>query len=197
MSPIAHISSRKSPTATISGAAAIMLALIVVSLGAGALWLSAHRDHHGYVSLGPQTLQTVGRTVTTPSLVTGDYIPHWLIGSERVTVSTIDSARPVLIRIARSGSVGNATTLAQARGRGPVTLTWKPEPGRWNVVVTNADRSPGVNAQVSLAAKLPPLVAPGLILIAVGLAVGAGGCVLVGRDGTAAPAKLAPRPAVV
>jgi hypothetical protein len=161
-----------------SGTAAMALALIVVALGAGALWVDGHRGHDGYVSLGPQQLKTAGRVVSTPSLVAGNYIPHWLVSSERVTVSTIDSARPVFVGIVHSGHTENGP-LAEARGRGPVALSWKPGPGQWNVNVTNADGSRGVHAQVTLAAKVPSLLAPGLILVAVGLAVGLGGFAVV------------------
>ena len=178
MSLKTHTHSKRSRFTTICAAAAMALALIVVGLGAAALSVDANRGHDGYVSLGPQHVKAAGRVASTPSLVAGNYIPRWLVSSERVTVSTVDSARPVLVGVVRSGRTPNAT-LAQAQGRGPVALKWKPAPGQWNVHVMNADGSRGVNALVTLAAKVPSLLVPGLILIAVGLAVGLGGFNLV------------------
>jgi hypothetical protein len=176
MSLNVHTPSRKS----LAGAAVMAVALILVALGANALWLDGDRGHDWYVSLGPQHVETAGRTVTTPSLVTGDYVPHWLVSSERVTVSTINSAQPVSVRVVRSGET-RTVALAEAHGGGPVALTWKPAPGHWNVAVMNVDGSRGVDAQVTLAAKVPPLLAPGLILVAIGIAGGLGGFALVRR----------------
>jgi hypothetical protein len=45
----------------------------------------------------------------------------------------------------------------------------------------NADGTPSVDATVSLGAKTPPLLVPGLALIALGILAGVGGVALVVR----------------
>lgn len=70
---------------------------------------------------------------------------------------------------------------ATAEGRGTQTLSWKLKPGRWDVVVMNADGTPSVDATVSLGAHTPPLLLPGLALVAVAIMVGVGGFALVYR----------------
>lgn len=80
---------------------------------------------------------------------------------------------------------------ATAEGRGTQTLSWKPKPGHWDVVVMNADGTPSVDAAVSLGAQTPPLLVPGLALIALGIMVGVGGFALVYR-GTRPFAPIAP-----
>ena len=80
---------------------------------------------------------------------------------------------------------------ATAEGRGTQTLSWKPKPGHWDVVVMNADGTPSVDAAVSLGAQTPPLLVPGLALVALGIIVGVGGFALVYR-GTRPFAPIAP-----
>jgi hypothetical protein len=70
---------------------------------------------------------------------------------------------------------------ATASGRGTQTVSWKRKPGHWDVVIMNADGSPTVNAAVSLGAHTPPLLVPGLALVALGIMVGVGGFALVYR----------------
>ncbi|HEX2704384.1 MAG TPA: hypothetical protein VHM65_01390, partial [Candidatus Lustribacter sp.] len=62
--------------------------------------------------------------------------------------------------------------VAKASGSGAQTLTWDIAPGRWAVVVMNADGSPGVGADVTLAGRTDFLVplAGGLGLFGVLLA---------------------------
>lgn len=62
---------------------------------------------------------------------------------------------------------------ASAQGRGVQTLEWRPEPGRWVVVVMNADAGEGVSVEASAGAKVPWILGAGI-----GLAV-AGGIGLV------------------
>jgi hypothetical protein len=64
--------------------------------------------------------------------------------------------------------------VATAAGRGERTLTWDVDDGDWSVVVMNSDATRGVNADVSLGARLGFL-----IWVAVGLIV-AGALVAVG-----------------
>ena len=81
--------------------------------------------------------------------------------------------------------------IATAYGRGTQTVSWKLKPGHWDVVVMNADGSATVNAAVSLGAHTPPLLIPGVALVALGIAVGVGGFALVYR-GTRPLASIAP-----
>ena len=80
---------------------------------------------------------------------------------------------------------------ATAEGRGTQTVSWKLKPGRWDVVVMNADGTPSVDAAVSLGAQTPPLLVPGLALVALGIVAGVGGFALVYR-GTRRVAPIAP-----
>ena len=80
---------------------------------------------------------------------------------------------------------------ASAEGRGTQTLSWKLKPGHWDVVVMNADGTTGVAAAVNLGAHTPPLLVPGLALVALGIVVGVGGFALVYR-GTRPFARFAP-----
>jgi hypothetical protein len=71
--------------------------------------------------------------------------------------------------------------VATAEGRGTQTLSWKLKPGQWDLVVMNADGTPNVDANISLGAHTPPLLVPGLTLLAFGVMVGVGGFALLYR----------------
>jgi hypothetical protein len=58
---------------------------------------------------------------------------------------------------------------ATASGAGTQTLTWKPDEGRWAVVVMNADGSSKVAADVSIAAKSGAVLPIGIALLGVGV----------------------------
>ena len=60
---------------------------------------------------------------------------------------------------------------ATATGAGTQALTWKPDVGRWAVVVMNADGSPRVAADVSVGAKTGVLLPVGIGLFALSLLV--------------------------
>lgn len=85
---------------------------------------------------------------------------------------------------------------AAADGRGTQTVSWKLKPGHWEVVVMNADGGSGVDTSVSLGAHTPPLLVPGLGLVALGLLIGAGGFALLYR-GTNPVGPVAPPAPVV
>lgn len=74
---------------------------------------------------------------------------------------------------------------AHSTARGTQTLNWSPRGGDWRIVVMNADGSPGVNAMVSVGARLPHLETIGWALLGGGalvLALSAGAIYLaVGR----------------
>ncbi len=65
--------------------------------------------------------------------------------------------------------------VAQASGFGPQTLTWDPQPGRWMLVVMNADASSGVTVDVSVGADLPVLIP-----VAWALVIGGGALLMIG-----------------
>jgi hypothetical protein len=58
---------------------------------------------------------------------------------------------------------------ASAAGAGTQTATWKPQTGNWRVVVMNADGSGGVNAGVSVGARLPDLLTIGVAVFGAGM----------------------------
>jgi hypothetical protein len=86
---------------------------------------------------------------------------------------------------------------ASATGAGAQTLEWKPENGRWSVVVMRADGDRGVTADVSVGVRLGLLLWIGLGLLAAGVlaAGGAAGLIVAGSRGAtvtaAAPAASA------
>jgi hypothetical protein len=70
---------------------------------------------------------------------------------------------------------GQTFWVTSVQGTGLQTLRWSVEPGNWSVVVMNADGSPGIDATMSLGAKVDfDLPA------AIGLLVGGGVLLLVG-----------------
>jgi hypothetical protein len=77
---------------------------------------------------------------------------------------------------------------ATAQGAGAQSLTWKLRPGHWELVVMNADGSAGVDAAVSAGAHTPPLLAPGLGLLAIGVLIGLGAALGLSRASARGPA---------
>ena len=75
-------------------------------------------------------------------------------------------------RAGRAAPASPATaTFWAASASGPDTqaVTWTPDVGRWAVVVMNADRSPGVAADISLGAKSGAVLPVGFGLLGLGL----------------------------
>lgn len=58
---------------------------------------------------------------------------------------------------------------ASTTGSGTQTLTWKPQPGNWRIVLMNADGSPNVSSDVSIGARFPHLLAIAIAAAGVGL----------------------------
>jgi len=67
---------------------------------------------------------------------------------------------------------------ATASGPSTQALTWKPDIGRWAVVVMNADGSRGVTADVSVGAKTDAVLPVGVVLLGLGL-LGLGGSAML------------------
>ena len=68
---------------------------------------------------------------------------------------------------------------ASTSGVGPQILTWQSEPGQWALVVMNADGSPVVTADLSLAADVPVLAPIGWTLIGIGVVLTLLGTVVI------------------
>jgi hypothetical protein len=232
MRPSNHTQSRGRLIGVIAGAGSMLLALVVLAAGAGALWADSHRGHDGYVSTGSHQFDTAGRALTSPSVEVGKAAPDWLIRRVRVSATSAAPGRSVFVGIGPTAAVrsylanvsrselrdfdGSTPTyvnrpgsrspappvtrrfwVAAAKGRGTQTVSWKLKSGHWDVVVMNADGTPSVDATVSVGAETPPLLVPGLALIALGIMVGVGGFALVYR-GTRPMASIAqPVPATV
>jgi hypothetical protein len=83
-------------------------------------------------------------------------------------------------------------------GGGPQTLNWTAEPGRWAMVVMNADASPGVTADATAGARTDVLVPLGIGLLIAALVLLGGGTALIvaavsgGRGPTTAPGSPVP-----
>jgi hypothetical protein len=90
-----------------------------------------------------------------------------------------------------------------ASGAGTQTLTWKPDQGRWAVVVMNADGSRNLAADVSIAAKSGAVLPLGIALLGVSVLalLAAGGMIwLAVREpgsGGGGAATVAPAPFAV
>jgi hypothetical protein len=74
--------------------------------------------------------------------------------------------------------------VAQAAGTGTQTLTWRPVPGDWTLVVLQPDGRPGIDVAADAAATVPGLRALSLVLLGIG-------AVLVALGATAVTAAVA------
>ncbi len=100
---------------------------------------------------------------------------------------------------APASTPGEATFWASSvTGTGTQTLSWKPQPGQWTIVVMNADGSGGVAVSASIGATVPllgwlwvVLVVSGLVLLVIGVVVIVL-AVVSASSGGAAPAPPAP-----
>jgi hypothetical protein len=69
----------------------------------------------------------------------------------------------------RAAPTKTAIWAASTTGAGTHTLVWAPKNGEWRVVLMNADASAGINADMSIGAKFPHLLAIGLAVGGIGL----------------------------
>jgi hypothetical protein len=128
-----------------------------------------------------------------------DAVEGWLAGTpyERVTGLHVAPYRLDTELLPATGSVAPPAVqgfwAAYASGTGTLTLTWPSAPGRWALVLMNADAGTGVGADVSLAANSGLLLPVGLVLGGFGLLLLAGGIAVMvsalrGTAGATAPA---------
>lgn len=112
-------------------------------------------------------------------------VDAYLAGVSRSQVRAFDGSTPTYANLTGSRTPAPPATrhfwVATAEGRGTESVSWKLKSGSWDVVVMNADGSSNVDAAVKLGAKTPPLLVPGLALVALGIMIGAGGFALVYR----------------
>ena len=93
------------------------------------------------------------------------------VGHDEISDFDVDPFRATYT--AHPGDAPAAAPTAQSfwavseSGNGPQTLTWDVSSGDWTVVIMNADGSPGVQAELSVAATLPVLQP-----IAIGMLIG-------------------------
>jgi hypothetical protein len=102
-------------------------------------------------------------------------VDAWLRGTAHDQVSGFYNR--VGVRYERASGVARAVEpptsqlfwLASATGTGAVTLNWTPGDGAFALVLANADGTPGVTADATVAAKIPVLRPVGVGLLGVGL----------------------------
>jgi hypothetical protein len=110
-----------------------------------------------------------------------DKVDSWLAGSayDRVTDVRLGPSEPVTEFVSGDRAVtppaGQTFWVASATGTGTQTVTWRSEPGRWAVVLANADASTGVTADVSAGVRTGVLLPIGLLAGFFGLLLLAGG----------------------
>jgi hypothetical protein len=112
-----------------------------------------------------------------------DAVDGWLAGVAVDRVVDVDGRRVVLTR--REGDRAPAPPgeqgfwVTSSSGTGAQEITWEPEPGRWAVVVMDAEARPGITADVSVGARAGFLVPLAVTLLVLGLVALALGVLLV------------------
>jgi hypothetical protein len=97
--------------ATVSGAVAAFLALILIAGGAALFWVSHHKtDSDGYYTTAAHHYSSPTRALTTDGIDVGGDAPDWLFSSStfghvRIDARSTGSAKPVFVGIARTHDV--------------------------------------------------------------------------------------------
>lgn len=99
-------------------------------------------------------------------------VPNWVggVAAGRVTAGGAPSKAPADAGI----------WAVQSAGPGTQTAVWRPQDGRWSVVVMNADRTPGVTVTADGGVTVPGVGWIAAALIAVAIILLAGATALVG-----------------
>jgi hypothetical protein len=97
--------------ATVTGAVAAFLAVLLIAGGAALLWVSSHKtDAAGYYTSGAHTYSTPTRALTADGLDVNADAPDWVFSSDtfghvRIDPRAAGSAKPVFVGIARTRDV--------------------------------------------------------------------------------------------
>jgi hypothetical protein len=146
----------------------------------------------GYADLGRDSRTTAYPTLTVQATAAEadqifvgigpqDEVEAWLAGTdhERVVSVRYLPFRADTERMTGPGEVtppgGEDFWVESAAGPGTQTLTWQGEPGRWAVVVMNANAQPGVAADVAVGVESQLLLPVGLVVGMLGLLLLAAG----------------------
>ena len=120
---------------------------------------------------------TVTSTKDTPVFVgigPADDVARYLDGVRRSEVADFDADPFTVSYVQHPGGQPTADPTTQDfwaasdSGTGTRTLTWNVADGNWSIVVMNADRSAGVDADISLGATLPVLLPASITAVVVG-----------------------------
>ena len=133
-------------------------------------------------------------------------VDAYFAGSRTTTSPISTSTRSASTSPARQGTrtpvapAERTFWATSASGTGEQTVTWPVQKGSWEIVVMNADGTPGVRSELGVGAKLNILLGIGVALIAIGGILAAlGTLLLLGRPRRArkSPASALPVPAEV
>lgn len=127
--------------------------------------------------LGDLRITVESRKADTPVFVgigPADDVARYLDGVRRSEVADFDADPFTVSYVQRAGGQPAADPgtqdfwAASDTGTGRRTVTWNVADGNWSIVVMNADRSAGVDADVSLGGTLPVLLPAAIAALVVG-----------------------------
>jgi hypothetical protein len=167
------------PTERLQTATAVLTSRLDLG-GRSGDWVPAH-------PLGTVRIQAtaVGNDPLFIGIAPADTVDTWLAGSryERITRMRYAPFRVDSHIVVGTRPVDPPSTqdiwVASMSGTGTQTLTWRSEPGRWAVVLMNADARTGVAADLSFGARTGVLLPVGIVGGVFGLLLIAAGLVLV------------------
>lgn len=134
--------------------------------------------------LGDVRITTESRNAETPLFIgigPADDVARYLNGVGHTEVADFQADPFKVSYVPRPGGQPAADPAAQTfwvasdAGTGPRTLNWDVADGNWSVVVMNADRSAGVDTDVSVGSTLP-----GVLPVSIGALVAGGLLLLLG-----------------
>jgi len=201
-----------------------LAAVAAILAGGAAIALDqTQRDSRGFLMTSATPYSTSTYAIVSQSYRGGSandlFVPQDLLGTVKLS---LDSTRPVFLGIGPQAAVTTylagvahaqgdrfdtkstdfrvhaggppssppaAQTFwsASTSGTGERALTWTPKNGNWRIVLMNADSSPGVAADVAVGARIPHL-------LTIGIAVLAGGIVLLLLSGGASYLAISRKP---
>jgi hypothetical protein len=168
----------------VGGALTALVALAALAAAAGLLWVNASHNSQGYLQTSAHGFHTTSRALVSMTVTVNSAVPSWFVDDVRVkaagdkalfvgvarqsdvnaylrgvssaSVEDLDADPFHVTYVAHSGSrVPEAPAAARIwDASSPQDLRWHVKKGKWAIVLMNADRSPGVAADVSVGAKL-------------------------------------------